>query len=208
MSAKFLSVSFLVLISQISLAQLKVTKLSKADIPAAIHYPGHVMEVFKYSDSDGEHLVFTTETGILNPKGDDDYRGADLYAFNYKINGSQYTFVWQIHDFVKDCPVDITAKFVKNTFAVTDLNNDGKAEIWVMYRTACRGDVSAPNMKIIMYEGAKKYAVRGEAKVSMGTNPPSYYGGSYTLDNAFKTGPDTFKKYAEALWKKNLMEKF
>ncbi|RFZ82290.1 hypothetical protein DYU05_16890 [Mucilaginibacter terrenus] len=72
-----------------------------------------------------------------------------------------------------------------------------------MYKTACRGDVSPSDMKIIMYEGGKKYAVRGTNKIKVGEK--IYEGGAYTTDEAFKTGPLVFAKYAATLWKKNLL---
>ena len=90
------------------------------------------------------------------------------------------------------------------SFAVTDLNKDGKAEVWLMYTTACTGDVSPPDMKIIMHEGVKKYAVRGTKKVKVSNK--DFEGGKYTFDEAFKTGPEAFRQYAADMWKKNLMQ--
>jgi hypothetical protein len=109
---------------------------------------------------------------------------------------------WQVYDFVKDCQVDLEAGYLPNSFAVTDLNKDGKAEIWLMYKTLCAGDVSPGEMKIIMHEGVKKYAIRGQNKVQIGQN--QYDGGKYTFDEAFSNGPETFKNYAQELWKKNI----
>ena len=127
-----------------------------------------------------------------------------MYAYSYKIIGDQQRLLWQVHDFVKGCPVDIKANYVPNTFAVTDLNKDGKAEVWLMYKTVCHGDVSPSNMKIIMYEGNKKYAVRGTNKVKI--SDKEYNGGRYTFDEAFKSGPESFQLYALQLWKKHLIE--
>jgi hypothetical protein len=73
-----------------------------------------------------------------------------------------------------------------------------------MYKTVCHGDVSPSNMKIIMYEGNKKYAVRGTNKVKV--SDKEYDGGAYTFDEAFKNGPQPFRSYALQLWKKNLLE--
>lgn len=199
------------LFCQVALAQLKVVKLTKANIPASIKYVGHPLEVVKYTDNEGEHLVFTTETGVIGSKkiaGVDDLSEAEVNAYNYMIGTDQPKLIWKVHDFVIPCTVDVTAKFLPQTFAVTDLNNDGKAEVWLMYRTACRGDVSAANMKIIMYQSTKKYAMRGTSKIQISTDPVMYDGGTYAFDDAFKAGPDVFRQYAETLWKKNLLEKF
>lgn len=187
---KLIKFFILIFITGTVFGQVKTTKVTKVDIPADIHYVGHIVEAVRYNDYDGEHLVFTTETGILqskHPIESEDLRVAELYVYNYKITGSKHSLAWKIHDFSGDCALDVTAKHVPNTFTTTDLNKDGKVEVWCMYRTACRGDVSPAAMKIIMYEGGKKYAVRGESKVLDETIPNHYFGGNYLLDNAFKS---------------------
>lgn len=192
---------------QVCFAQVKVIKLDKKDIPATIKYNGHLINAVKYTDNEGQHLVITTETGITPTKNSDsgDGRDAALYAYSYTIgSNNQFKLSWQTYDFIKDCPVDLEAQYVPNSFAVTDLNKDGKAETWLMYTTVCHGDVSPSDMKIIMHEGIKKYAVRGTKKVKV--SDKDFEGGKYTFDEAFKTGPEAFRQYAADLWKKNLMQ--
>ena len=204
---KFFSSIIFVLFGHIAVAQLNVVPLTKADIPASIHYTGHIISAVKFIDAEGEHIVITTETGEVKTKAkDSDGRDADLYAYCYKTDSGTPTVAWQVHDFIKDCGEDILANYVPNTFAVTDLNNDGKAEVWLMYKVTCQGDVSPPTMKIIMYSGSKKYAARGTAKTQI--SDKDYMGGKYVFDDAFKTGPEAFRKYADALWQKNLMKKW
>lgn len=196
----------LLLSAQLSIAQIKVVKLDKSAVPHSVKYLGKIINAVKYTDVEGEHLVITTETGEQRSKDseDDTYRDAALYAYCFNIKNGTPLLYWQVRDFVKECPVDIKANFVPNTFAVTDLNKDNKAEVWLMYKTVCHGDVSPSNMKIIMYEGNKKYAVRGTTKVKI--SDKDYGGGEYTFDNAFTSGPQPFRDYALQLWKKNLME--
>jgi len=204
---KLFSLSVFLITTQVSFAQIKVTKLDKKAIPATIKYTGHIINAVKYTDSEGQHLVITTETGIAATKNSDsgDGRDAALYAYSYTIgSNNQFKLSWQTYDFIKDCPVDLEAQYVPNSFAVTDLNKDGKAETWLMYTTVCHGDVSPSDMKIIMHEGIKKYAVRGTKKVKV--SDKDFEGGKYTFDEAFKTGPEAFKQYAVDLWKKNLMQ--
>jgi hypothetical protein len=88
--------------------------------------------------------------------------------------------------------------------AITDLNHDGKAEMWMMYKTVCHGDVSPSTMKIIMYEGSQKFAVRGTNRVKLSAN--KFLGGEYSFDDAFKTGPEPFREFAKQLWQKNILE--
>jgi hypothetical protein len=190
-------------------AQVRIVKLDKTDIPKSITYKGHVIDAARYSANDGEHITFTTETGVVNSKGIDNEgsREAALYAYDYKLIDLKYILNRPpLYDFVAPCGLDVTAKYLPNTFAITDLNKDGTAEIWLMYKTACTGDVSPAILKVIMYEGTRKYAMRGETRIKLPGAAP--YGGTYVFDAAFKTASAAFRTYATELWNKNVLEKF
>ncbi len=199
---KILSLALLTVFVQSTFAQIKTFPIDKKKIPQSIRYSGHVVNAVEYMDVDGQHLMITTETGNVDVK--DEYgtaqQKADVFAYNYIIKENQHALSWQMHDFTIECQVDTKANYIPNTFAVTDLNNDGKAEVWLMYVTSCRGDVSPSSMKIIMHEGNKKYAIRGESKVKV--SEKEFDGGRYTMDDSFKAAPDVFKQYAIQLWKK------
>ena len=207
-SMKILSLVLLTVFIQNAVAQIKIIPVDKKKIPQSIRFSGHIIDAVEYTDVEGQHLMITTETGNVDVK--DEYgttqQKADVFAYNYIIKVNQYTLSWQMHDFTIECQVDTKAKYIPNTFGVTDLDNNGKAEVWLMYVTSCRGDVSPASMKIIMHEGSKKYAIRGENLVKV--NDKEHYGGKYTMDEAFKTGPEVFRQYATQLWKKNILEKF
>lgn len=187
-------------------AQVKSVVVTKAQLPKSVVYKGKLVKALKYTDKAGEHLVLTTETGeTQHPNSESgDGRDAALYAYHYLVTNNTYKATWQVYDFVNDCPVDINANFVSNTLQVTDINNNGIAEVWLMYKTMCHGDVSPSDMKIIMYEGEKKFAMRGRNKVKLSAK--EYEGGEYSFDQAFKSAPAGFRKYAAALWNKNILE--
>src|SRR5690349_12831156 len=114
------------LMSYAGFAQPVVKKLDKIDFK----YSGKIINAVTWKDQSGEHIVFTTET-----KGDGE---AAVYAYHY-LNNTQR---WRVYDYIKDCPVDFKAKFIKNSFAVTDLDKNGRPEIWLLYTTVCHIDVS------------------------------------------------------------------
>jgi hypothetical protein len=188
--------------SQLTIAQIKVIHLDKSEIPKSAKYIGQIVDAVKYKDIDGEFIVITTQTGIINTN--DSFKSADLYAYHFKVNKDSIKLTWQMHDFIKDCGEDVIAKYLPNSFAVTDLDNDGQAEVWVMYKTTCAGDVSPLVMKIIMHEGDKKFAMRGTNRVKV--SDTAYEGGNYAFDISFLNAPDLFRRYAKELWKKNLLE--
>ncbi len=194
---------------------LVVNKIDSTQFPGSIKYEGFIKNAVRWKDKSGDNIVITTETGIYRNEQlkheFEDSSDAELYAYHFILSNNVAIQTWRVKDFIADCPVDITASFVKNTFKITDLNKNGIAEVWLMYKTVCHGDVSPSNMKIIMYEGNNKYAVRGENKVQVGSDvndKGSFIGGEYKLDANFKNGPKVFKEYAQNLWKENLMEKW
>ncbi len=190
-----------------SIQILKVSRIENENqLPKEITYNGKMKESIRFIDKLGEHLVITTETGIfVNEKFKHENEGCDaeLFAYHFDIKGNFYTQTWKVYDFISDCPVDIAAEFVPNTLQVTDLNQNGIAETWMVYKTVCHGDVSPCNMKVIMYEGSQKYAMRGEDKIVL--SETEVYGGEYSFDNAFKNACDEFREFALNLWNNNVI---
>jgi hypothetical protein len=206
--------TFIVLCSVIAFGQkpIQLTQLDTTQLPKGIKYEGKVNNAVRWTDSSGDNIVITTETGIYQSKKfkhENEGGDAELFAYHFIVSNNILKQTWKVYDFISDCPVDIEASFVKNTFQVTDLNKDGVAEIWLMYKTVCHGDVSPCDMKIIMYHGQQKFAMRGQNKVVVGIDEKgskSYMGGEYKLDQAFVNGPKEFTEFARQLWKRNIMQ--
>ncbi|MGB4775073.1 MAG: hypothetical protein WBP45_07875 [Daejeonella sp.] len=144
--------TLLVFISVTAFAQTEITNLNKSSLPKSIKYTGNLVNAIRYQDKLGDHIVITTETGEIKSKNseDDDSKDAALYAYHYLIKNNSPALTWTVTDHVNDCQLDIKANYIKDTFRLTDLDKDGKSEIWLMYTTGCRGDVSPNSLKIIM----------------------------------------------------------
>ena len=186
---------------------IKLTQLDSNKLPFDIKLEGKIKNAVRWTDSLGDNMVITTETGIFQNKKfrhEEDGNDAELFAYHFLISKDEAKQTWKVYDFIKDCPLDIEASFIKNTFQVTDLNKDGVAEIWLMYKTVCHGDVSPCDMKIIMYQGPQKFAMRGKNKVKISDR--DYVGGEYKFDPAFSSGPKEFLEFAKKLWQKNIMQ--
>ena len=166
---------------------------------------GQLVKAVRYADVTGDNLLLLTETDIVvkaETKDGDETRSKDLFARRFLLkNGGAVEQVWRVTDYMRDCDLDgFDARFITDAFRITDLDNNGLAEIWVPYILQCAGDPGPMTMKIIMYEGDKKYAVRGETRSSVGDN--TYAGGEYTLDPAFTGSPAEFRHFATQLWEK------
>ena len=197
--------SALFLLSFGAQAQLRVSPLAPSAVPAALKRSGRVVQALRYTDRTGTYTVLATEQGPApDPAAQSsDGQRADLYAYQYPATGPAPS--WQVHDFEADCSLDIEAQFRPKGLTITDLDQDGTAEVWLVYRTTCRGDVSPSTQKIIMREGAKKYAARGNSRIQVGAK--QYDGGDYQLDAAFQAAPAVFRQQAVKLWQRYVNEK-
>ena len=184
--------------------QLRVSPLAPASVPATLKRSGRVVQALRYTDRTGTYTVLATQSGPApDPAAQtSDGQRADLYAYQYPASGSTPT--WQLHDFEADCPLDIAAEFRPKGLSVTDLDQDGTAEVWLVYRTTCRGDVSPSAQKIIMHEGPRKYAVRGTSRIALGHG--QHDGGTYVLDAAWQAAPAAFRQHAAQLWQQHRAE--
>ena len=157
---------------------------------------GTILKEVPYKDSRGNNVVILSRSDR-----DRDTRSSDLYAYGYANDDASPSLSWKLYDYFHECPVDLTADFSEQSPIITDLDKNGISEVWLVYYIGCRGDVSPDSMKIIMYEGSKKYALRGETVCPTGDG--KYMGGKYTADPAFKDAPPEFRRYADKLWQKN-----
>ncbi len=182
-------------------AQLRVSPLAPAAVPATLKRTGRVVQALSYTDRTGTYTVVATQSGPApDPAAQaSDGQRADLYAYHYPATGTSPT--WQVHDFEADCPLDLYAQFRPQGLTVTDLDHNGMAEVWLVYRTTCRGDVSPSTQKIIMYEGPRKYAVRGTTRLAIGNG--QHDGGTYTFDAAWRATPVAFRQHAVRLWQQH-----
>ena len=114
--------------------------------------------------------------------------------------------IWKVQDFVNECPLDTTLQLVR-PINLTDFDENGLKEVWLVYKMACRGDVSPAKMKIIMYEGKNKYAMRGSMKLPIeAAEAMSPDDGAHTADEKLKKSE--FFDHAEYIWKHHEVESY
>ncbi|MDY3351140.1 hypothetical protein PG357_03970 [Riemerella anatipestifer] len=190
--------------------EISYEKLSDKSIPQGISFEGKVREVARVEDLQGEHIILLTETGIVPSKKvvNADYeKDAKIFVYDYLYdkNENKYKLNWKVQDFILNCEFDLSMDFVKDTFKITDLNNNGIAEIWTMYSMLCTSDISPDVMKIIMYEGKQKYALRGHATLMAGEDKLEE--GDYQLDENLSKASKEIKEFALKMWRNNNIQK-
>ena len=150
----------------------------------------------RFTDKAGEHVVRFGLSAERKVKGPDDsiFRSRELLVI-HTVGKKE---AWRAKDFVEKCEFDLTLDVVEGSIKVTDLDDDGEAEISFLYRLSCRSDVSPHTAKLLLYEGATKYALRGQSKERVGEK--EFVGGDFTADPAFEQAPKPFLEFAKAQW--------
>ncbi len=169
-------------------ANLKIDE-KPSKLPPGLWTAGKLMAVATYDDNEGSHAVYIEQA---TKRGD-----LELRAFGY-VKAAGWSKQWQATDFVRDCELDKVLDYRPGSLRVTDLDDDGIAEVTFAYELTCAGDVSPHTRKLLMYEGTAKYALRGETLVDIGNGEKA--GGSYELDPALKNGPAVFSDHLKARW--------
>lgn len=191
---------------------IKIDTLSYDDIPKTIDFRGTVVEALKWTDSNGENIVVQTVTGHFTWKDYDenstDYMIQDkseLYAYLFQKNrfDDDYKKKWRVYDYTECFGVDWFTGFVPKATTITDLDNDGIAEISLPYVSICRGGMDTGEMKIIMYEGSTKYALRGSTMLMCKSE--HLYGGEFKPSDNLKSNK-TFMKFLKKHWDRNKCE--
>ncbi|MDP1823044.1 MAG: hypothetical protein Q8L48_07375 [Archangium sp.] len=150
----------------------------------------------RFTDKSGDHVVRFTLTRPSAPPG------ANAHLTVIHTVGKKE--VWRAKDFVEKCEFDLTLDVVEGSIRLTDLDADGEPEVSFLYRLSCRSDVSPLTAKLLLYEGATKYALRGETKERVGEN--EFAGGDFTVDPSFQQAPKAFLEFAKAQWKTLIVE--
>jgi hypothetical protein len=173
-----------------------VTGVVRALFPAPNSF--NIREAKKWMDATGENWLVLYETGSFIPKGSTGAT-AKLSSVLFLKADSGFLPVWKVNDFITDCELDVTTSFYENHLSVSDLDQNGIAEIMMVYALSCKGDVSPHQKKLILYEGKKKFAIRGEELMIMAKDT---IGGNYQIDSGFNQLPSAIKDSALSHWQK------
>lgn len=164
-----------------------------------LSYEGDLVRGEAFDDANGKNIVLFTrkekETHYSEGPGN---RSIYLYAYHFADKGDGFKNLTDIKDWEKDCGLVNHAEFRFNTLKVTDIDNDGFAEITFMYRLGCNSDPTPIPIKLMMLENGKKYAIRGTTRVEMGTE---HFGGEINVDPSFNNAPKEFLDFAKKIWK-------
>lgn len=176
-----------------------IDSLLSAEYPE-LEYRGDCVEAIRWTDRNGEHFLLLNETGE-EPSDEEGYRNAFVWGYHFLNTDAGMKRAWTFTDFVQDCPVDIEARYVRNALRITDLDNDGVGEIWLLYQLSCKGDISPSEFHIALYQTNQSYVkMSGETKLVLPDGTEE--GGHYTFDEGFEKLPAVFREYGQWLWER------
>ena len=208
----------------------KVENLSAAQLPALEKPPGELLEAKRWTDALGENVLVICRTKpVSKPETDvnmEESTSVKLFARQYVRAGrGQYQELWRLQDGIEDCPFDLDLGPLPGSTSITDLDHDGQTETTLVYKLACRSDVSPSDLKLIMREGKTKYALRGYTVVQYDSVPllqrvpanaccldtiskaqlEEHYelaAGRYENERDFRGAPQEFLGFARAHWRR------
>jgi len=164
---------------------------------------GKLLEMQDYADSEGDKVVILTHSDVYpadSMPGQEEAFGynADVFAYGFvNVHSGKPQRLWMMRDHVRRCETSVTAEFAESSPVITDLDEDGVSEVWIVYYIGCRGDVSPEGMKIHLFDGIRRFSMLGETLIR---TPDGETGGSYTMDPPFAQWPEAFREFAVELW--------
>jgi hypothetical protein len=186
-------------------ANAKVASRSLAEAELAGEHlviAGKMISSWNIQDNNGQHILVLSSLGgpSRQQPGSDRLERTDLRASFYSKARGQWVEEWNIKDGV-DCPgLDHQAAFFPKHVTVTDLNEDGTAEVTVSYKMFCGGGVDSDIIKVILRQGSEKYVMRGKSFVCL--KGKESFGGNYKADASLALPRNAaYKNHLLKVWK-------
>lgn len=181
-------------------ADVQFKRVKRADLPPSLPVKGTYETGVTWQDSNGENIVVFSKSASRNATA----QSANLYAVGFKIDQGKPTQVWQVHDWIEDCQLDLPAFFESSSIEVTDLDANAIGEISFVYRIACLGGMDYIDEKLFLVENGKKFPIRGATQFESQNEATqkAIYDGPMKVDQAYNDAPKPFKRFAIAKWQR------
>lgn len=152
---------------------------------------GHVDGGIAFIDSAGvNYVVFTLDAPLTR----EHIRRTTLHIKHVVDDNGVTREVRSYVERIDDCDFDVIVKPYYGEWSITDVNNNGIAEVSFAYTADCVADISPFAHKALITEAGEKYALRG---FTFRQYPDGFSeGGSYKAD----TMPPLFLKKVKKVW--------
>jgi hypothetical protein len=164
-------------------------------IPKQVKVIGKPVAARRWTDKLGANLLVISETARV---GEASGGTKQLHGYQFIRQGDDWKPLWHIKDGVFNCDFDLELELVAASVSVSDQDKDGTAETAFAYTKTCTSDVSPSDLKVLLHEGAQKYALRGTTRVQLAPN--EFEGGQRKPDPALARAPREFLAHAQKLF--------
>jgi hypothetical protein len=153
-------------------------------LPAGLTAKGTVVAIASFTDKNGENVVYV-ET-VEN----------EIHAYGF-VKKDEWKSLWQAADGFRDCKGSVTITYKPTSLGVTDVDGDTLAESSFGYEMACSAENAPMQLKLLMYEGAMRYALRGSQRYTVNG---TMAGGDFKPDTALQGASMPFKRFMTETW--------
>ena len=143
---------------------MKPQKISMQELPEEITVFGTFNEAWKWVDSMGENVFLLSHEVKNDSPGDefsDEPESGFVHTAHYLKKDDKYRSIRTSTDDEKACSFDLLCDFIPSCTTITDLDNNGYAEIKYQFTKACRSDVSPASMTLVLRENGKNHILMG-----------------------------------------------
>lgn len=143
---------------------MKPQKISMQELPEEVTVYGTFNEAWKWADSLGEN-IFVLSHEVKKEKSNDEFsdeaQSGSVKTAHYLLKDGKYRSVRTSNDDESSCSFDLVCDFIPGSTTITDLDNNGFAEIKYQFTKACRSDVSPASMTLVLRENGKNHILMG-----------------------------------------------
>ena len=154
----------------------------------------------RFDDRAGENvIVVSRESRTTTPTSDrEDAQTTSTLHINHFQRASEqepWRLVTGRQESVENCSFDLTSAVYFGPWSLSDLDEDGMAEVTMAYSTGCRSDVSPISHKVLMIEDGERYSLHGTTTIQGAETPEAPM-----ADPQFEQAPEAFLDHAKKAW--------
>jgi hypothetical protein len=166
---------------------------------------GDFLYGFSWIDKAGvNQLLFTKAVKFVQMRGEEQGIGDEfgyLKAYHFAGENDNYKLIRMIQDGnSQGCsspPFAIDLDFYEKSISITDLDENGYAEVVFMYYILCASEICPVPTKLMLLENGEKHAIRGDSYIA-----EINIGGEKNTDASFKKLNPKIQDLANQTWEK------
>ncbi|UVM20779.1 M949_RS01915 family surface polysaccharide biosynthesis protein [Pseudomonas wadenswilerensis] len=158
-----------------------------------------------YRDHEGEGLLMLSRNDdqVSDEETDQDVDRVVLSATLYERQGDDsFKARWKIENETTCAGLDLDVGFYTDVSGVSDLNNNGVAELTVASHAFCGGGIDPHELHVELREGQASYAINGQSLIAIEGDEP--YGGEREDSPSLKDAPQALRDHLNEVWNKVL----